>query len=348
MTTKPNQEVNSTEHSSTTDKHLALVLLALLITGCASFKQTPTAVSQSLTQARATTQPHVPTTLPQTETVTPSSQPSATNFSAARETATKTPQPTIERVAAEKIVQQYIRDNRGCQLPCWWGITPGSTTREEVLTFLEPIGKIEENPGNGYLWFGYQLLGEPEGAYVESTTFFKQGKVSRIFVFSNGTSQRYKLFQLLEEFGKPDEVSLQVYREGFESPLPFDMFVIYRDQGIIARYKAHTKFAEQDLQGCFTYGPDLWLYDVADPNLSDLEFFYNGYAGVGTGPMSPPIHSIDQAAGMSIDQFYQEYRSAGSNCVNTPRDLWPDIGQMESTATEMASRVKTVEPQATQ
>ena len=291
------------------------------------------------------------TTLTRTFTVTPPPQITATKLPTREITLTKTPQPTIESVEAEKIVQQYLRDNRGCRLPCWWGISPGSTTREEVREFLEPIGKIEESSIDEKLWFGYQLLDQPEGAYVTSTSFFKQGKVSYIFVFSNGTSQSYKLSQLLSNYGKPDEVNLQVEREVFDGRPPFDLFVIYRNQGIIARYKANTKsdsinFDEsKNLKGCFTYGPDLWLFDTKDQDLSDLKFFYGGYAGVTTDPMSPPILSIDQATNMDIDTFYQKYRSSTNNCIYTPSNLWPDIGQMEATATAMASSSKTVEPQ---
>src|SRR3972149_10258120 len=33
--------------------------------------------------------------------------------------------PTLDAVEAEKMLQSMLYQNGGCELPCWWGITPG-------------------------------------------------------------------------------------------------------------------------------------------------------------------------------------------------------------------------------
>ncbi len=40
----------------------------------------------------------------------------------------------------EKKIMSLYSNNGGCELPCWWGITPGKTTGAESLSLLAPFG----------------------------------------------------------------------------------------------------------------------------------------------------------------------------------------------------------------
>ncbi len=331
-------------------KIFALLTLIFLLAGCSTNldQQGKTNVGQASTPISTDTLTPVPTaTIVATSTVTPKLQSTTTNLATFTPTLTRTPQPTLERVEAEKIVQQYLRDNRGCKLPCWWGIIPGITTREEVESFLEPIGRIEKSDQAEKIWFHHQILDAPEGAEIYASQDFKQGIVSHIFVFQNGTARSFTLPQLISNYGKPDEIKIQVYREVFDGYPTFTVLLVYRTQGIIAEYITVAQKDGSYIKGCFQEGfeyaggPNLWLFDINDPDLATLDFFF---PQTKAGPNAPPVLSIDQAADMDIEAFYQKYKVYGGNCIFTPEFLWPDIEQMRATATAMASSSKTVEP----
>jgi hypothetical protein len=62
-------------------------------------------------------------------------------------TLTFTPLPTLD----QRGIQGLIDDNGGCQLPCWWGIEPGKTTKQQARSFLEQITTTLEVGNYGYI-----------------------------------------------------------------------------------------------------------------------------------------------------------------------------------------------------
>ena len=42
-------------------------------------------------------------------------------------TATPLPFPTLESAEMQSFIAEMLSTNGGCELPCWWGITPGET-----------------------------------------------------------------------------------------------------------------------------------------------------------------------------------------------------------------------------
>ncbi len=315
-------------------KKVLAIFIVLILAACAEYQaplvETPYATESQEPKLFETFTPVPTITVIRSLTATSHPQITATRFPMHELTPTRTPLPTLERVEAERVVQQYLRDNGGCRLPCWWGITPGFTQREEAVMILEPIAKFEESSYEEKVYFGYQLLHAPEGAEVSGSLNFKNDKVSYIYVFQNGTEQSFKLHQLLSAYGKPDEIRLQAYRETFDERPPFTMLLIYRSQGIVAEFLTSTMELGQYLKGCFRNGPDLWLYDPKDSELSELEFFY---PKTRAGHFEPPVLSIEQATGLNIEAFYQRYWVSGDHCVYTPSSLWPDMDQIIMTAT---------------
>jgi hypothetical protein len=63
---------------------------------------------------------------------------------------TRTPAGILPYEGEKEILHLYT-DNGGCQLPCLWGIEPGKTSTEEVITRFSKIGKIYEED---YRWSG--------------------------------------------------------------------------------------------------------------------------------------------------------------------------------------------------
>ena len=61
----------------------------------------------------------------------------------------KTPTPTLTPTITvtwvpptlnDYSIQTLIDTNGNCELPCWWGLVPGVTTKEQSLSFLGKVG----------------------------------------------------------------------------------------------------------------------------------------------------------------------------------------------------------------
>jgi len=101
----------------------------------------------------------LPASATPTPSLTPTLTPTPTSTSTPTPTATPTltPLPTLPLQDAKNLVQELFETNRGCLLPCWWGITPGQTTWGEARQFLEqfadvdPYGTVNQNKPDFYI-----------------------------------------------------------------------------------------------------------------------------------------------------------------------------------------------------
>ncbi len=266
---------------------------------------------------------------------------------------TRTPQPTLDSLEAEKTVVEYLQSNGGCKLPCWWGISPGETTLEEAEILLESIGQVKKSDEGNSLGYQYQVPNYPEGFFILSNLYSEQGKVKEIFVYANGTGESFSLSKLLTNYGKPDDVLLQVDQEVPCGYPRFIMLIVYKNQGIIAEFEAIKRKDGQYLRGCFidrsdyASGPSLWLFDVGDPQKIVQSSIYS-HMKTDKVPMQPPVLSIEQATGMDIETFYQKYKDPSNYCIFTPSILWPDFDQLKATATAMFLSTLKAEPDQSQ
>ena len=80
------------------------------------------------------------TALSVTLTISPTS-PTTTAIPSPTQTAiaTRMPISTLPAEAADARVLEFLKTNASCSLPCWWGITPGITSTDEIQSVLEPL-----------------------------------------------------------------------------------------------------------------------------------------------------------------------------------------------------------------
>lgn len=141
-----------------------------------------------------------------------------------------------------------MKTNMGCELPCWWGITPGKTTWEEMVdTFVKHgIGLSAEGE--------LTLRNGDEKSYEDllSITFQRERDViSGIDVFVadfhrlaqpnyRNLWQKYALDQVLLRDGVPTQVQLELtvgapcWSPGTRTY--YDLWLTYQDRGLSVRY----------------------------------------------------------------------------------------------------------------
>jgi hypothetical protein len=301
--------------------------------------------------------------LNKTETVlalTPSStpSPSITPSNTPTNTPTDTPIPTLSLEEGHKLFLELIETNGGCELPCWWGITPGKTSMQDVTTLVTHLSSIAN-----YTYLGKVKLNQAVGdleiiqpgdskdfsirwmfsASSEDNIVTKIGISTMAYKETGDTLKKlygnpyynellndYTLPKILSSYGPPSQmfITADILYPGVDSKLrPRDTFkirVLYPEQGIFVRYSMPVESSGDNYLFCPSrsfvnmnlIAPYLDNNEIqtimAD---SDWEVFFEP---------SRYNKSPKEAIEMTIDEFYQIFRSPTDQCLETPKSIWPE------------------------
>lgn len=176
--------------------------------------------------------------------------PSSTPISTSSQTRTSSPQPTIAPTwttiptlvpdKATEILLDLYSNNGSCNLPCWWGITPGKTTWEDTHTTLAPLGYFSHRKLAKDLdmyEFGFLV---PENidtlglGYFEPTIWTQEGFVSALGLNSGWIMESFdhSLSGILNNYGQPEEIWLKVDTDTMNLP-HYELDLFYPHKGIL-------------------------------------------------------------------------------------------------------------------
>jgi hypothetical protein len=300
-----------------TKRNIFLIILVFaLCAGCASkgqnnFTATPTLLSPTFTVLPSATFSPSPTT---TETLVP----------------------TLAPDVARDALFQMIRTNGNCNLPCWWGITPGTSTGSNIYSALAPFSAIasdknlsQTKPGGMQFYFttnnynvllalGYLFL-EDNGPIGIIGVQIMQTKGKQYTPYSDVFS-RYSLQNILSVNGPPTKVELIAGLHKFDpnSGTTFQTYLSYPDKGIYLRYTTPAEeISGNRIQSCPSEAyVDLWLTPPEKNNTNmklltglNMEWSYSRT-------------SLQDATQMSIDQFYEKFKNQPNQCLITPKSIW--------------------------
>lgn len=85
-----------------------------------------------------------------------------------------TPLPTLSDAQAEALALDLLKNNRGCDLPCWWGFVPGVTRPDEARDYFLSVGEIVlpfSSFGNEGFSAGFRVS---EHSFTVGASFFLQ------------------------------------------------------------------------------------------------------------------------------------------------------------------------------
>ena len=235
--------------------------------------------------------------------------------------------PTLPATSAARMVEELLRNNAGCLLPCWWGIYPGqpwATAQHFLAPIVSSIGQggvsietakgIEVERTNFSVKYPVPNHTSPGGAVFSVTN----NQIEHIWVRpALGLEQSYQLHQLLSTYGAPSEVYLQTSIDVPVSPLPFRLALWYAELGVLALYEFKVdRVVNEQIWGCpEPVGPQLWLWAPEDPK----EF----YDFLPRGHDSPEFLPLESATGMDPAAFLVNFSSVpDTECIKTDIDLW--------------------------
>ncbi len=302
---------------------ISVIVITLVLTNCISYptEKTPTNPAQMATNTPPNIVPTSrPTRIRDTSTAIPSP--------------TWTPLATLSSDEAEQFISNLLESNRGCKLPCWWGIVPGQTRWDEAeqffSTFATEIGQGQEGfeqEDDGYHHYtNYSMYYTIPGQPTDGRTLYdvRDGVIVFISVDSTGNEISYQLHRLLSSYGQPQSVYILTYPNVPFDILPFRILVHYPDQGIYAIYEYPAENDGTTISSCpNSSGPSLYLDSPNQPYekyLTPFEDSAKRLMGVNEGD---PLVNLQTATQMDVETFYETFKDPKTDmCLKTPANLW--------------------------
>ena len=247
---------------------------------------------------------------------------------------TFTPLPTLSPTEAEALVQELFETNGGCNLPCWWGITPGESSWNSTIQFLSTFAsKIVLLGGRNTGRQSFEINYRYPSIGLNNRIFFsvENNVVDSINIDPdyNNNSFQFQLNKLLTGYGKPEEIFMYlrwpITHPGELHFYPFRLVLHYPDQNIIAYYSFKGLPNNGTVYVCTPSEvlPELFLYS---PSSSiDVNKIIQGYIH-GRFVEDDEILSLprmEDYTNMSLDVFYETFADANSiACLETPESFW--------------------------
>ena len=211
--------------------------------------------------------------------------------------------PTLTEQEKQQVIDQLLREDYHCVLPCWGGIEPGVTTWHDAKLLLEQFAQIYTAQSGIYTAeFQYNGRNLVLGIYVRNN----------IVEFIAVPRFEYPLYRLLQDYGKPDEVYFYILDVlPIDTNNPYTVYLFYREKGIIAEYSgASAKGATisvcfMDSQGQKSQTAFLSLW----PKGSDRPFedVIAQYMSKFSDYLSLKYYKIEELSAYTSQEFYEIY-----------------------------------------
>lgn len=252
--------------------------------------------------------------------------PPATTTSTANPTAF-IPPPVVDIPGnPRELVKYLLETNAGCELPCWWGITPGVTPWVAARQILEKTSMYidaQEDEAEFYAKVGVYLPPPYDFApNMEHVYHVKNGVVDTIRIYNFDLTPNYDLSKILQDYGQPTEVWLRTFAAADRGVQDFLIELFYQERGMLIEYRTAKPLREIDgkLRNCLVKDMNapvihLWLPGAL--------LFEDAKSFLDTANLPEPKPLFD-ATGMDVESFYETFQYPETDgCLETPKSLWP-------------------------
>lgn len=318
------------------------IWLFLLVVGCrpvtndridvglATKVQVTEEARSSLNAASPTATHSISQAVTSTVTSTPSPTSSLTLLPA--ETVTPTPWPTLPPDEAVNKVLSLLADNQNpdCLLPCWWGATPGQTRWWDIQPYLQSFSLQTY----AYPQDSLYVIAFPIPSNISDLEEFHVGyTVNELDIIATIGIPRLNIVgydppTMMTIHGVPDEVWIKTLDAPREEVLPFQLIIVYQQQGISFRYYVNASTDGETVSACFEPGvveleyPDLF---PAGPRIYLWEpGQYKTIDEIANIPWEI-YFPLAEKTDLTPQTLYEKFTNPDEQpCIDTPADLWRD------------------------
>lgn len=205
-----------------------------------------------------------------------------------------------------------MKGNAGCDLPCWWGITPGLTAWSEARQFLEQFSIIErasssmsmQPDSTAYVaFFPNPDTDDSNGALLTVA----DGIVQTIRIDPETSRFGFTLDRLLSAYGTPSSVLVRRATSYSQDYLSFTVVLLYQDEHFLAQFHFSAPKSESPLRPCLAYGPHIDIWSPAEawtPSWIQRAIEYDNHA---------PFMTLEHAAGIDSAGFQSMFKDRSTN-----------------------------------
>lgn len=261
--------------------------------------------------------------------------------------------PTLSIGEAQLKYLDLLDSNGNCHLPCFWGLTPGISGKQEANSVLIPLmslSRLADSSTSPKLVNFVLSEGDFDFNTKVEINYADDGIINRIFfhaqlfqvgeagnpsaikpIFNSGIfTERFHSYMLptiLTNHGKPEVVFISTdggSERGEEVP-GFYLLLVYPEQGILVNYTTSRKIKEGVVLGCPSDSHvELYLFPEGQNETISEILSETYWANIWPVPSNKAgWQTIEQATSMTSEDFYDTYRQPTSKCIETPLDNWP-------------------------
>lgn len=301
----------------------------VVATGTISKEQTVTLPSATTTIPTRPISQLVTMTWTPISSPTSSATPESTPTPLPTEPVTPMPWSTLPPDEAVDKVLSLLADNQNpdCLLPCWWEATPGQTRWWDIQGYLQSFSlQVYPYPQDFLYVIAFPVprsvsyLEELHIGYVLNTTDI----ITAIDIPSLNI-EGYDAKTMVTLYGVPDEVWLTTLDEPREGVLPFQLIIVYQQQGISFRYYVDAIRTGETVTACFEPGIELERPDLfpASPRI----YLWEPGQTKTIQEISPiPLERyfrLEAKTELTPQTLYEKFTNPDDlPCIDTPAALW--------------------------
>ncbi len=291
------------------------------VASIATTSATTSPSEQSPTPMSALSPTNAPTNAP---TLLPTSTPLPT------ETLSPTPWPTLPSDEAINQVMSLLVDNQNpdCLLPCWWDATPGQTNWQNIKPFLDSIATKVRTTS----WGASVTLPLPESIAVTGFDYNvvyvwnSFGIINEIDIDLINIPG-YDAKTMVGLYGIPDEVWLATIAEPREGVLPFQLIIVYQQQGISFRYYVDATKHNEIITACFEPGIEMERPDLFPAGPKIYVWEPGQHKSIEEISLIPgeTYYPLADKTDLTPETLHKKFTNPNEHpCIDTLADLWRD------------------------
>jgi hypothetical protein len=262
--------------------------------------------------------------------------------------------PTLDSEVAYRTLRNYLTNMKPCQLPCWWGLSPGKSTLSEVQKQLTEFSGISRRVyfgqagnswtvGNLDIDFdeGDSVIGVRTSYLISSdnsetvsimgidTVSLPQSTNGRVYGDKNYNELlfAYTLPQIVSTYGIPAQtfITAEIYEAEPTAPDYFVIRLLYPDLGMFIRYRMPAETNDSIYRFC----PSLSVVYLDLIPKEQGNSYKDYFMQIGSAEWNPAVSEIpfykstDEAIGITNEEFYPLITSSPTICFESPISIWP-------------------------
>lgn len=244
-------------------------------------------------------------------------------------TPTITPAPTLTVVEESALLSELMTTNGGCELPCWWGITPGQTQVQQARDLFVQLGlnRWRDAFDGTYrqLILGHRAEDQAYFPFELVVKMYERSGTVELVVVSSlhqpldqsgffiSEWEPYALPEVLARLGQPSSVHLFVPPNPGE--MGYDLYLIYQQLGVQVRYSVPaTYLGEQRFELCFM------LVDLLSIEVTLFPPGAHNLVGELTESRVEALPTWTEVIGQDFETFVDAFAEDDLPCIEV---LWP-------------------------